>query len=318
VLGGLLTACGRIGFDVSAAPSCAGLPATCGSAGTADCCASPIIPGGTFYRFNDVSGDGMYTDTTHPATVGDFRLDTYIVTVGRFRQFVAAGQGTQQAPPPDGAGARALNGQLGVAGWDPAWNASLPADSATLLAGIKCTERHTWSDAPGANESLGMNCIDWFLAFAFCAWDGGFLPTQTQWTYAAAGGDEQRAFPWSSPPGSLANDCSNANYTPSGTNYCAGPTAVVNRVGSESPTGDGKWGQADLGGELWEWTLDWYGTATTPCVDCAELTPDAAMTRVIHGGAFLNDSSRMRVGFREHAVPPSAGEINGVRCARPR
>jgi len=32
---------------------------------------------------------------SHPATLSDYRLDAYEITVGRFRQFVDAGFGTQ-------------------------------------------------------------------------------------------------------------------------------------------------------------------------------------------------------------------------------
>jgi len=38
----------------------------------------------------------------HPATVTDFKLDVYEVTVGRFRRFVDAGRGTQAEPPQHG------------------------------------------------------------------------------------------------------------------------------------------------------------------------------------------------------------------------
>jgi formylglycine-generating enzyme required for sulfatase activity len=44
------------------------------------------VPGGTFYR----SYDGLtHINNRNPATVSDFRLDTYEITVGRFRKFVA-------------------------------------------------------------------------------------------------------------------------------------------------------------------------------------------------------------------------------------
>jgi formylglycine-generating enzyme required for sulfatase activity len=182
---------------------------------------------------------------------------------------------------------------------------------------VKCDATYqTWTDAAGANESLPINCIDWFTAMAFCIWDGGFLPTEAEWNYASAGGSEQRAYPWSSPPGSLAIDCSYANYY-DGAAYCTNPpSGAVNRVGSESPEGDGKWGHADLGGDVWEWTLDWYAsTYGDPCVDCANLIP--ASSRVVRGGFFGLDASTLRGAFRNGAAAPSRRGVDvGVRCAR--
>src|SRR5262249_42064726 len=152
-------------------------------------------------------------DMSNPATVSDFRLDTYEVTLGRFRQFVNAGMGTQASPPANGAGARTLNGMANQGGWDPTWTANLPADVGQLGAAGDCTPPlNSWTDTPGANEVLPMNCITWYEAFAFCVWDGGFLPTEAERSYAAAGGNEQRAFPWSNPASSLTIDCSYANY----------------------------------------------------------------------------------------------------------
>src|SRR5262245_30851932 len=116
------------------------------------------------------------------------------VTVGRFRQFLNAGLGTQANPPANGTGA---NPHLANSGWDGNWNVSLAADTAALRAGVNCTAQYqTWTDAPGANESLPMNCITWYDAMAFCIWDGGRLPTEAEWNYAATGATDQRAYPW--------------------------------------------------------------------------------------------------------------------------
>ena len=83
--GGAGDAAGTTGGDAPQAASCTGLAAICGPSGTASCCSSPLVPGGTFYRSYDVGTDGMYTSMASPATVSDFRLDTYEVTVARFR-----------------------------------------------------------------------------------------------------------------------------------------------------------------------------------------------------------------------------------------
>ena len=103
-----------------------------------------------------------------------------------------------------------------------------------------------------------MNCIDWYDAFAFCAWDGGRLAMEAEWNYAAAGGSLQQPYPW----GAAMLDTMHAVYECTGDGSAAGQcweTDILN-VGSKSPTGDGKWGQADLAGGVWEWNLDWYAS----------------------------------------------------------
>lgn len=316
--------CRAPGLTESCAPgqfsSCDGLAATCGPTASDDCCATATtIPGGTFYRSYDVAADGMYPNMSYPATVSSFRLDKYEVTVGRFRKFVDAGMGTQASAPSTGDGARTLNGMAAQGGWDASWNAGLLVDTATLKTSVKCDPTYqTWTDIAGANENLPMNCITWYEAMAFCAWDGGHLPTDAEWNYAASGGSEQRAYPWSSPPSSTTIDCSYANYKiniPPGMHCTNGATGAINRVGSESPKGDGRWGHADLVGNVWQWTLDWYSNQhSNPCDDCADLAP--ASGRVFHGGGFDGNSAIVRGVNRDIGAPTHRGGYDGVRCAR--
>ena len=284
--------------------------------GTDDCCstASPI-PGGMFYRSYDVAADGMYPDKSYPATVSSFVLDKYLVTVGRFRAFVDAGMGTQSTAPTAGAGVHA---QIPDSGWNASDDDNLVATTADLTTAVQCSSTYqTWTDVAGANENLPMNCITWYEAFAFCIWDGGYLPTETEWNYAAAGGSEQRAYPWSSPASSTTVGCTDANYginNPSGTYCVKGTTGAANRVGGESPTGDGKFGQSDMGGNMFEWTLDWFASYVNPCSDCANLT--AATDRVLRGGSFANSANDMRTGFRDVSTPAGRYYTFGARCVR--
>ncbi len=320
----LACGCGRIGFDPMGSrdgqlggddatlmtPSCAGSLPVCGPLGTSSCCGSSVVPAGTYDREFDVGTDHMFTNNAFPATISDFRLDTYDVSVGRFRQFVNAGMGTQQNPPVGGTGAHTA---IANSGWDATWNTNLPADTATLEAAVTCGVDYTWSATPSANDGFPMNCMSWWEAMAFCIWDDGYLPTEAEWNYAAAAGSEQRAFPWSMPASALTLDCSYANYYDGVTACVSSPTGAVNRTGSESPKGDGKWGHVDLSGNVYQWALDFFSSPEPlPCIDCAQLAP--AATRVARGGFFHTDT--LRTGQRYGADPANPSNAIGVRCAR--
>lgn len=283
-----------------AATSCKQLAATCGQAGADDCCRNLQVPGGTFKRGYD---GVVYKDADNPATLSGFRLDKYEVTVGRFRAFVNAGMGTHRRPPLEGAGAHR---KLPGSGWSPAWNRHLAADTAALTAALKCDPIYgTWTDDPSENENKPIECLDWYTAFAFCAWDGGRLPTYAEWNYAASGGSEHRYYPWSVPPASQTIDESHAVY--------CGTKCVPQNVGIK-PKGDGKWGQSDLGGNAWEWTLDSSPQRyRMPCFDCADLT--AGAYRVFLGGSNNDIESTLLSASRHISVPDYRGVV-GARCAR--
>ncbi len=248
--------------------------------------------------------------------MSSFWLDKYEVTVGRFRAFVMAGQGVRSTAPPSGAGAQA---RIAGSGWDASWNGSLAASQAELVAAVKCDATFPmWTDSPGANESRPMNCITWYEAMAFCIWDGGYLPTEAEWNYAATGGSEQRAYPWSNPAGSTVLEGARASYY-DGTN-CLGDGAAgcavtdLIRVGSKGPLGEGRWEQADLAGNVWEWTLDWVETYEISCMDCARVS--SGTRRVIRGGGFNTEEPSLRAGSRLSNRPALRFNYLGFRCAR--
>lgn len=263
------------------------------------CCETLDVAGGTFNRRND---------TKIPATVTSFYLDRLEVTVARFRAFVAAGGATQAQPPAAGVGAHPKLG--GASGWQGGWNTFLPADVAALQTSLA---NGTWTDQPGANELRAITKMSWFVAFAFCAWDGGRLPTYAELNYAGAGGNEQRVYPWSVPAISTTIDTTYASYDCAGTlparscplSYCsnnvankpcdalacsAGGGSCVNppctgcsntldvtTVGSYAK-GKGRFGQLDLAGNVDEFVLDVAQDrkedyVPMPCTDCALLPP---------------------------------------------
>jgi sulfatase modifying factor 1 len=283
---------------------------SCGLAGES-CCTSLVVAGGAFLR----SYDGVtFTDTSAPATVSSFQLDKYEVTVGRFRQFVEAVVGGWA--PSSGAGKHVHLRGGGVnggtePGWDPSWTALLATTAAAWTTSLQCGYPYgTWTASSGANESLPINCETWYEAYAFCIWDGGFLPTEAEWNYAAAGGSDQRVYPWSAPASSTTANYTDASYD------CLGDSCSfedILAVGSDL-TGNGKWGQSDLGGNVAEWNLDVQASYSMPCSDCASLA--AAPNRAIRGGGFNSDLTSLLASARDANTPTTRNEIYGVRCAR--
>src|SRR5436190_2500975 len=143
---------------------------------------------------------------------------------------------------------------------------------------------HTFTKAPGANDNLPLNCADWYVAFAFCAWDGGRLPTLAEWNMAAAGGDQQRLYPWWAPGSAMVVDKTYANY---GSPYSVDVRAFK-KVGA-LPKGNGRWGHADLSRNVAEWLRDAVGHfGARDCVDCAFI--EDAPLYVQAGGSLADDS----------------------------
>jgi formylglycine-generating enzyme required for sulfatase activity len=280
--------------------SCQSLASNCGPSSDESCCESPSVPGGTYYRSYDNINAG-FTSQAYPATVKPFHLDKYEVTVGRFRKFVEA-----YSPAMIAAGAGKNSNDPSDTGWDTTWNTALPTDSTALGYDVQCADNfQTWTDKAGPNENRPINCLTWFEAFAFCAWDGGRLPTEAEWNYVAAGGSEQRQYPW----GKGGPDDLHAVF-------CGASCSAAENVGSKSPTGDGKWGHTDLAGNVYEWLLDWYEIPypQVPCSDCANTLVTAG--RVFRGGAFSSDAMGLLASARNGAWPGDPTGGIGVRCAR--
>jgi formylglycine-generating enzyme required for sulfatase activity len=282
------------------------------------------VPGGTFFRTYAFDADGGLIDEANRAEVSTFRLDKYLVTVGRIRQYVNYITGITGAPPANGSGIHThVNGGLGLAnswspgtyetGWDAEnWNAYIVTGifaADVWQENMNSYGGSSWTDTPGTQEKLPINSVNWYEAYAFCIWDGGFLPSEAEWLYAAAGGSLQREYPW----GSTAPGTTNlyaiygCNYPPPGDpQTCRLPAPV-----GTATLGVSVWGQLDMLGDADEWLLDWYAGYVDPCTDCAALLPTTG--RVLRGGTYYEDA--LDLTERSYGSPPYGSYI-GFRCAR--
>ncbi len=247
----------------------------------------------------------------HPTNVSDFYLDTFEVTVARFRPFVL---GYPDTLPKEGEGAHPKKPGTG---WQSAWIAAfaaLPATRAKLETQLTCPGENpgivepTYAAEPGPNDALPINCVNWYEAFAFCVWEGGRLSTEAEWEYAAAGGAENRLYPWGAEPPDwpfFKRSCLHSS--------CIGKYGTV--------AGASRWGNFDLAGSLMEIVLD-TPAAYSPdeCTDCIVYDPTKfgkdSQVITARGGAFISSESEQRAAWRGSGLPWMWSVGSGFRCAR--
>ena len=228
-------------------PSCEGLTTQCAGE---SCCTKIAVPGGPMQLGRGETGNDACPASgevacsgwelpEHDVTVDGFVLDKYPGHRGALppvRRRVGQRELASRAP------ATAPIPSIDGSGWDASWSDLLPG---ALTDGLFCQSWTQWSDEPGNKEDFPIGCVNWYHAQAFCIWDGGRLPTEAEFEFAAAGGDEDRLYPW----GGATPDETRAVF------YSA--NFVTASVGT-TPDGAGRWGHQDLAGNLAEWSFDCY------------------------------------------------------------
>ena len=208
-----------------------------------------------------------------------------------------------------------------------------PAGHANSFAGLtdgiaKVLDPLCTINEPGGKAKHPINCVDWEMAANYCKQQGGRLPTEAEWEFAARGPDG-RAYPWGDdPPGpSFINACGSECIDWAKKNGMLGQVAFAppmyaanDKFATTAPVGsfpDGKsrYGLLDVVGNVWEWTADFYAEySKEPQKD--PKGPENGEARVARGGAWNgSDLAWVRPTYRFHFAPDSRSYGVGFRCA---
>ena len=218
------------------------------------------------------------------------RLDKYDVTAGRMRAFVERTNGN-------------LRGAMqGAANFPQNWLSYLPQnldqvnarlgpaevfEEAPRIQGQRMVDgcfiagqgtRTWWAPATAGDptkmgrdqlDEKALNCVNFYMLYALCAWEGGRLPTTAEYQ-AAWRGPDNRNYPFgpthTDPDSRLVHRFNYFFPTVNGAGQSCGvagncDNSVFNAAPGRRPTGNGPYGHADLAGLVFNfvWDGDYVG-----------------------------------------------------------
>jgi formylglycine-generating enzyme len=290
------THCGRCGNACPAGQLCEAGTCVIGQRScwptTTSGCGLVTVPGGTF-TMGEIGTRGA-SPVQPGQTVSPFMMDRYEVTVARFRRFWNSGH-------------PAVPGGVVAYPGNPAFPSAGTVEEPIFVSFPYCT----WSTSASGRENHPISCVNWATAQAFCVWDGGRLPTEAEWEFAARGTDG-RSFPW----GTREDD----------TLACVGSPITRRAACAEDDpafsAGASPWGALHMVGNVNEYCADWYADYGSSCWRgmtsnnpiCAD---NARGEHTVRGGSWSSPApSDWRSATREMDSPLLRIAITGIRCVR--
>jgi formylglycine-generating enzyme required for sulfatase activity len=296
------------------------------------------VPGGTFR----MGSDRHYPEEApvHRVTVDGFWMDRTPVTNAAFKQFVAeTGHVTFAEIPPDPADYPGAKPEMLLPGSLVFIKPKGPVDMRDIRNWWHFVLGADWRHPQGPKSYYGgrehhpVVHVAYVDAEAFARWAGKTLPTEAEWEFAARGGLDGAEFAWGDHL--TPQDRPLANYWQGEfpwQNLKTDGYEGTSPVGTFPPNG---YGLADMIGNVWEWTTDWYTPKhpqDAPKACCVPRNPrvgdardsldprqpDSQIPRkVIKGGSHLcapNYCVRYRPAARfPEPVDTSTGHL-GFRC----
>ena len=268
-----------------------------------------LIPAGFFFMgmnsqtlqeecelFNAGCDEGWFSSSqpVHIVQLDAFYLDRYEVTNEQFVQFLnEMGSHEQTCLAED------------------CWRAS---DSKILA------DDEGFYEIGPSEVNLPVTGVTWYGAAAFCAWRDARLPTEAEWEKAASwqiDNEEKFVYPWGNVfEGNALNHCDDncdaPQANPSYDDNAAEETEVGSYLNGRSPSGI-----FDMGGNVWEWTNDWFDEnyyAGSPVKN--PQGPASGTTHTVRGGSWFDTGNFSATAVRFPAPPTETSNSIGFRCAQ--
>ncbi len=260
----------------------------------------PEPPSGMVFIQGGISQIGSENGMPHErpvfrTRVQPFFMDISPVTVGAFREFVEATGYISQAES---------FGDAGIFNDSTRQWELLPGATWEWPLGL---------DHPRVPDDHPVTQVSWNDAIEFASWIGKRLPSEVEWEHAARQGNRGQ-YAWGN---SLIEDGEYKANVWNGQfprfNTLADGYATTSPVGVFGST---PVGLVDMGGNVWEWTSDWYRSYADRKI---EVQPTSSSEKVQRGGSFLCEPGwchGYRVSGRSHSTPETALYHVGFRLVK--
>lgn len=264
------------------------------------------IRGGVFLLGGNGIDVGNYTDlvvrSSPPrlALVHSFAMDREEVSVGRLRDALRRGFAPSLV-------VHANDGPLGSDERDPS---------------ALCTYRTEPDPSDPERETMPATCIAWDVAAEFCAFEGGALPTEAQWEWAAtmSGRTTKTRYPWGDDAPSCAGTLFGRTQTlKAGSNECRLEGAPFGlRDASEAKQDVTVDGVRNLAGSVGEWIQGKpvpYDAACWARSGLVDPTCDAPIeSRSLRGGTWGAPLNSLVAELRSKVPASGSSPMIGFRC----
>lgn len=239
------------------------------------------IPAGSFEMGSDAIEALDNERARHYRHLETYWIDTYPVTCGQYREFIAAG------------------------GYDnPKWWSQ---EGWQWLQANAIKQPLYWIDNP-ALDNHPVYGVSWYEADAYSRFVGKRLPTEAEWEKAAswdAANATKRLYPWGE-----AKPTFQCNH-----DILIGGTTPVNAY----PEGVSFYGCYDMLGNVWEWTSSFFegyeGFQFYPYPGYSQIYFDGKH-RVLKGGSWATRPWVLRCSFRNWYHPEVRQILAGFRCVK--